>query len=283
MDSANIDKNKLAGLEALLFIYGEPIETKKLAKILELNESDLGEYIALFENELAREERGLSIVQDKGRIQLVTKSIFSKLLEAVTKQEFAEALTPAALETLSIIAYAGPISRADIEYIRGVNSSFILRMLVMRGLVEREINPKRANAYVYSASFDLLRYLGLSKAADLPDHDKYKDLVSRLYQELEQKDKKQENSGASEAMMVMPEQISPIEQKSQSQQEQPEPQILQEIQEQQAAPELKKSDLPVADSLAETEQSNEIVETEQRAIPPENQEPQVGPEKDSML
>jgi len=269
MDSANIDKNKLAGLEALLFIYGEPIETKKLAKILEISESELKEYIILLENELAREERGLSIIQDKGKIQLATKPIFSKLLEEVTKQEFAEALTPAALETLSIIAYAGPISRADIEYIRGVNSSFILRMLVMRGLVEREINPKRANAYVYSASFDLLRYLGLSNAIDLPDHDKYKDLVSRLYQELEQKDKKQENSGASEAIMVAPQQILPAEQEPQLQiqKEQPKLQISQEVQEQQEAPELKEPEQP----------------QEQESIPMENQGPQTSPEENPTL
>lgn len=261
----DIDKNKLAGLEALLFIYGEPIEIKKVAKILGLNESELGEYIASLEGELAREERGLSIIQDKGRIQLATKPAFSKLLEEVTKQEFAEALTPAALETLSIIAYAGPISRADIEYIRGVNSSFILRMLVMRGLVEREINPKRANAYVYSASFDLLRYLGLSKAIDLPDHDKYKDLVSRLYQELEQKDKKQENSGASEAMMVMPQQILPAEQEPQQQvpERQQESQIPQESQEQQEEPELKEPE-----QLQEPE-----------TISAENQEQQINPEE----
>ena len=57
--------------------------------------------------------------------------------------------------------------RADIEYIRGVNSSFILRTLVM-GAGRAEINPKRANAYVYSASFDLLRHLGLSKISIYP-------------------------------------------------------------------------------------------------------------------
>jgi len=145
-------------LEALLFIYGEPLEVKKIAKILGLKEPEIKEGLIGLEEELKREERGLMLVQDKSKAQLVTKPEFSKLLEDVTKQEFTEALTPASLETISIVAYAGPITRADLEYIRGVNSSFTLRALLMRGLVEREVDPKRANAYIYSASFDLLRH-----------------------------------------------------------------------------------------------------------------------------
>lgn len=183
------DKNLISKLEALLFIYGEPIELKKLAKIAGVKESELEEGLAGLEKELLREERGLQSVNDKGRIQLVTKPQFSKLLEDTAKQEFSEELTPAALETLSIAAYAGPISRANVEYIRGVNSSFILRALLMRGLVEREVDPKRSNVYLYSASFDLLRYLGLSKAGDLPEFQKYRSLVEQMRQELEQKDK----------------------------------------------------------------------------------------------
>lgn len=192
----NLAKNMelVSKLEALLFIYGEPIEAKKLAKIAGLKESEVESGLVLLEKELAREERGLSLIQDKGRFQLVTKPEFSKLLENITKQEFSEELTPAALETLSIISYAGPITRADIEYIRGVNSSFTLRALVMRGLVEREVDTKRSNAYIYSASFDLLRYLGLFKKEDLPEYQKYNNLVAQTHQELQQKEKQSEQT-----------------------------------------------------------------------------------------
>jgi len=189
-------------LEALLFIYGEPIEVKKLAKISGLKESEVKDGLASLEKELAREERGLSLIQDKGRFQLVTKPEFSKLLEDITKQEFSEELTPAALETMSIVSYAGPITRADIEYIRGVNSSFTLRALLMRGLVEREADTKRSNAYVYSASFELLRHLGLLKKEDLPDYQKYNNLVAEVHQELQQKEqqsKQVEQGGQTES------------------------------------------------------------------------------------
>ena len=181
-------------IEALLFIYGEPIEVKKLAKILDLKEDEAKAGLVALEEELKSEKRGLMLFWDKNKVQLVTKPDFAKLLEDITKQEFTEELTPAALETLSIVAYAGPITRADIEYIRGVNSSFTLRALLMRGLVEREIDPKRANAYIYSASFDLLRHLGLSKNESLPEYQKYRDLVSHLHEEIQKKYEKPNDS-----------------------------------------------------------------------------------------
>ncbi len=182
----------IAQIEALLFIYGEPIDVKKLAKNLDASEDDIRKGLAALERELARTERGLILVEDKGKVQLVTKPAFSQLLETITKQEFSESLTPATLETLSIISYAGPISRADIEYIRGVNSSFIVRTLLMRGLVERATDPKRANSYLYSTSFELLRHLGLSKNIDLPEYTKYHDLVLHMHDELQQKDAAQQ-------------------------------------------------------------------------------------------
>lgn len=199
------DNNTLMSkLEALLFIYGEPMEAKKLAKILGVKDAEIAGGLELLEKELQREERGLTLVMDKGKVQLVTKPLFAKLLEDITRQEFTEVLTPAALETLSIIAYAGPISRADIEYIRGVNSSFIMRALLMRGLVERSVDPKRSNTYLYSTSFELLRHLGLTKNSDLPDYSKYKELVAHMHEELQQKDATQQNPLAPALGETMP-------------------------------------------------------------------------------
>lgn len=180
--------NNLPKLEALLFIYGEPIDIKKLAGVLNLSEDEVKSGLALLEEELKRDERGLTLVQDKNRVQLVTKPEHSKLLESITKEEFTEDLTPAALEALTIVAYAGPITRADLEYIRGVNSSFILRSLLIRGLIERSADPKRPQAYIYSASFDLLKKIGLSKNEDLPEYKKYNDLAKLLYEETKPKE-----------------------------------------------------------------------------------------------
>lgn len=179
-----------AKLEAFLFIYGEPVETKKMAKVFGVKEEEVEAGLTQLSEALKNEERGLTLIWDKNRVQLATKPEFSKLLEDITKEEFTGDLTPAALETLSIVSYAGPISRADLEYIRGVNSSFILRNLLMRGLVEREADPKRANAFIYTASFEILKKLGLSKTADLPDFEKYSGLVKQLYKETKTQEEK---------------------------------------------------------------------------------------------
>ncbi|MDD5431317.1 MAG: SMC-Scp complex subunit ScpB [Candidatus Pacebacteria bacterium] len=185
--------NLLAKIEAVLFAYGEPISLEKLAKILKIEMPVLESALDGLNAELTRQERGLMLARNSGKIQLVTKPELTKLLEDIVKQEFTEDLTPAALETISIIAYAGPISWADIEYIRGVNSSFTVRNLLLRGLVERSIDPKRANAYIYTVSFDLLKRLGLSKIEELPDHEKYKQMVKSLHEaSLNQKSEKAE-------------------------------------------------------------------------------------------
>jgi len=101
-------------------------------------------------------------------------------MEEFIKDEFREDLTPASLETLSLISYLGPVSRAQIDYYRGVNSSFILRSLLMRGLVERYNDPQRANVYLYQASFDLLKYLGISRVEDLPEYEKFRTMNNKL-------------------------------------------------------------------------------------------------------
>ena len=174
--------NILAKIEAVLFAYGEPISTIKLAEILNLKKEELENALISLTDELNRQERGITLIKNNNKVQLATKPELTKLLENIVKQEFTEDLTPAALETLSIIAYSGPISRADIEYIRGVNSSFTIRNLLLRGLIDRTIDPKRANAYIYNPSFDLIKRLGLSGVGDLPDYEKYKQMVINLHQ-----------------------------------------------------------------------------------------------------
>jgi len=186
----------LPQLEALLFIFGEPVGVKKLANILRCSEREIEESLPVLEQELARDERGVMLLRHKQTLQLVTKSEFSKLLETITKEEFSEDLTPAALETLSIIGYTGPVTRAHIEYVRGVNSSFIMRTLLLRGLIERTVDPKRANAYLYTISPAALRHLGLGKQNDLPEYQKYSTLIETLHQEIAAKEKQDQEQQA---------------------------------------------------------------------------------------
>ncbi len=173
--------NKLtAQLEALLYIYGEPMEIKKIAKTLKTDEAKVREAAAALAEDMKAEGRGLFLVSDKDTIQLTTKPEFAALMESVIKEELHESLTPAALETLAIVTYAGPLSRAEIEYIRGVNSSFTLRNLLIRGLIERSQDPKRANAFLYTASMDLVKHLGIASVGELPEYSRFRELIEKL-------------------------------------------------------------------------------------------------------
>jgi segregation and condensation protein B len=115
-----------------------------------------------------------------GKVQLVTKPEHHELVSQFLKEEMTEELTPASLETLAIIAYMGPVPRAKIDYLRGVNSLFTLRSLRLRGLIERISDPENSNGFLYQASFDLLKHLGVPKEAQLPEYEKFHALLERF-------------------------------------------------------------------------------------------------------
>ncbi len=172
------NQSQEAALEALLFHYGEPIAIKNIAKFLNLKkeacESTIDEYGKKLEE---NPERGLILLKKEDKIQLVTKPEFKEIAQKLIEEEFKQELSPASLETLTIIAYLGPIPRATIDYIRGVNSSFTLRNLYLRGLVERNIKEGKGNIYYYRASFDFLKHMGLTKQEELPEYEKYKNIL----------------------------------------------------------------------------------------------------------
>ena len=116
-------------------------------------------------------------MSDREKVQLATKPEWNAILESFVKEELTEDLSPASLETLSIISYLGPISRTRIEYLRGVNSSVILRSLMIRGLVERFADPEHPAGFLYRLTFDAMKHLGIQQKEDLPDFAKFQELL----------------------------------------------------------------------------------------------------------
>ena len=96
-------------------------------------------------------------------------------MEALVRSELSEELSRSSRETVAVIAYKGPVSRPEIDYIRGVNSSYALRNLLLRGLILREESPDTTRGYRYSVSGDFLKYLGVSKIEDLPGYEEFKE------------------------------------------------------------------------------------------------------------
>ncbi|HOB90062.1 MAG TPA: SMC-Scp complex subunit ScpB [Candidatus Colwellbacteria bacterium] len=178
------EKQLEAKIEACLFVYGEPVKVANLAKMIRAEESETRKAIDRLKSRLDSEESGLVLIESDDKIQLVTKPVFGKIIEEIVKAEIKEDLTPAAQETLSIVAYLGPISRPEIDYVRGVNSSFILRSLMVRGLVERSPSARRLSSFDYRLSFDALKQLGVSEESELPEYERYRE-ISKIFNEKE--------------------------------------------------------------------------------------------------
>jgi len=172
-------ENQLAKLEALLFIHGEPISMKKISLLLDVSAENAEALVSGIEAALKDQNRGLVLIKSGGKVQLATKSEFAPMLEEFIKAELSENLTPAALEVLTIISYLGPVAKSKIEYIRGVNSSFMLRNLMLRGLVERAADPDRPQSFVYKLTFESLRHLGVTNESELPDYENAKSVLGR--------------------------------------------------------------------------------------------------------
>ena len=182
-------------LEALLFWKGEPMTVKELAKSLGRKEAEVTE--ALNELEQTLRVRGIVLLRkntlDKHgqtnaaeeEVMLGTSTEASQLIEQLTKDELSKDLGKASLETLAIILYKGPVKRSEIDNIRGVNSQFILRNLLVRGLIDRRPDPRDSRASLYAASFEMLSYLGISKVEDLANFDQVKEEIKKFNEHAE--------------------------------------------------------------------------------------------------
>lgn len=165
--SSSVDNRIPAIVEALLLAHGEPITLAKLAKASGFSAAEIAAAITTLKHMYT--DRGFTILEKDGEIALGTNPAYAEYAENLLRGEFTESLSRAALETLAIIAYKGPIARASIDFIRGVNSSFIVRNLAMRGLIERVENPTDARAYLWRVSFDFLKHIGITRIEDLPE------------------------------------------------------------------------------------------------------------------
>ena len=155
-------------IEAILFWKAEPVSMKKLAQLVGTDMAGLE--VGLTDLEQNLRGRGLALVRTEDEVMLGTAKDLSPIIEELTKDELTRDLGKAGLETLSIILYQGPISRANVDYIRGVNSQFVIRTLLVRGLIERVDNPQDQRSFLYKPTLQLLANLGVSKITELPEY-----------------------------------------------------------------------------------------------------------------
>lgn len=162
-------------VEAILFYSSEPMKVGFLAKTLEVSEEEISGALKSLEEILRT--RGIRLLSHQNEVSLVTAPEFSDLIEKMIKEERERDLGKASLETLAIVAYKGPITKKEIEYIRGVNSQYALRSLLLRGLVEKAGVEGDERMVGYTITSDTLRYLGLSNLRELPEYTKVREEI----------------------------------------------------------------------------------------------------------
>lgn len=167
-----------ATVEALLFFKAEPIKIKRLSQILRRPEAEILGALEQLADRL--QNRGVKLLRNSDEVALGTAPEAARLIEQLTKEELAQELGQAALQTLTIILYKSPVTKAEIDYIRGVNSSFIVRHLMIRGLIERIVNPDDARSFLYRPTMELLNYLGITKTEELPEYGSLTEKINQF-------------------------------------------------------------------------------------------------------
>jgi len=157
----------VARVESLLFVADEPVSAGRLASVLEVSEAEIEAALEQLEHEC--QARGVRLQRKGDRVQMVSAPEAASYIERFLGLELTTRLSPAALEVLAIVAYRQPITRAQIEAIRGVSCDAVLRTLVSRGLLEEVGRLEQAGRPIlYATTFQFLQYLGLRSLEELP-------------------------------------------------------------------------------------------------------------------
>lgn len=173
-----------SSIESVLFFKGEPVSIDNLSKLFNVSKSEIEEAVSRLEKSL--EGRGVALVRDEEVVALKTAGGASEIIEKITKDELSKEIGRAGLETLSLVLYHGPISRREIDYVRGVNSAFILRNLLIRGLVEKTDAKEGERSFTYKPTLELLSYLGVKKREELPEYDQVKNDIKEFNERMKE-------------------------------------------------------------------------------------------------
>jgi segregation and condensation protein B len=163
--------NLLSQLESLLFISSKPLTVKDMADLIGVKNNEVETALEQLAADYKEQTRGFILIKNNNQYQLTTAPENTELISKFLKDETSGELSQPSLEALTIIAYRGPITKLELERIRGVNCSLILRNLLIRGLVEEKVD-KQKNESFYLVTLDFIKFLGISTISDLPDYEK---------------------------------------------------------------------------------------------------------------
>lgn len=158
-------------IESLLFISAKPMAASALADLLHADKKEVFKAADELLENYKDNQAGVQIIKDGAKYQMVSAPENAKVIQEFIKDETTGELSRPSLEALTVIAYRGPVSKIDLDRIRGVNCALIIRNLLLRGLIEGKHDKKKNETY-YAVTFDFIRFLGVNNINDLPDYEK---------------------------------------------------------------------------------------------------------------
>lgn len=169
MWNLSFGKNIECAIEAILFSMGEAVEIERIAEALEVREDEVREAFTSLKQKYEEEKRGIRLIEIDNSIQMCSGSEYYECIQRVSQTKKQSGLSSAALETLSIIAYNQPVTKATMDFIRGVDCTYSVARLVERGFIDelgRAETPGRP--ILYGTTMEFLRCFGLKSLDDLP-------------------------------------------------------------------------------------------------------------------
>lgn len=180
-----------AALHALLFASGEPVPKKQLAKLLDLPDEKFAIVLTTLIDSL--KGSGVTVVETDTEAELRTTPAASEIVKKLRENELARDLGKGSLETLAVVAYRDGVSRGEIDWVRGVNSSASIRTLLMRGLIEGKEDAHDKRRIRYTLTIEALAHLGIARLEDLP---RSAELTATTRTSIEEKESQTANSPA---------------------------------------------------------------------------------------
>ena len=174
MDQSQIEYTK-GVIEAILFVSDKPVTVEQFKQVLpEVSPSEIEKVVKLVQDDYAQKIGGMTVVEIAGGHQMLSNPSYASYIRSFYKTRTKEKLSRPSLETLAIVAYKQPVSRADIEIVRGVNSDGVMAHLLSKGLVKIVGRKEVAGRpFLYGTTKEFLEYFGLKSLEDLPKLEEF--------------------------------------------------------------------------------------------------------------
>lgn len=176
-----LEMNERVGIvEAILFVTGNAVEKKEICRAMELTEGELEETLDALESGYDFDRRGLRLLRFGAHVQLATRPDYAPYVEKLLQPVQKQSLSQAVMETLAVIAYRQPVTKAEIEQVRGVKCDYSVQSLMTKGLIE-EVGRKEAlgRPILYGTTDSFLRHFCISSLSELPEID-FSKLAAKL-------------------------------------------------------------------------------------------------------